>query len=117
MSVRVYVPRDSSALSVGAEEVANAIAFEAARRNADIALVRNGSRGLYWLEPMVEVETPSGRIAFDPATHLAKQGDDYMPTVFYQVTENGGKAIVSPAQYADQTFQQPYWMTTKPAKK
>ncbi|MFL6582615.1 MAG: formate dehydrogenase beta subunit [Burkholderiales bacterium] len=66
MSVRVYIPRDSSALSVGAEAVANAIAAEAAHRNAEVVIVRNGSRGLYWLEPMVEVETPLGRIAYGP---------------------------------------------------
>jgi branched-chain amino acid transport system substrate-binding protein len=65
----------------------------------------------------LDVDTPSGRIAFDPKTHLAMHGDDYMPTVFYQVIDNGGKAIVSPAQYADQKFAQPYWMTTKPAAK
>ena len=39
-----------------------------------------------------------------------------MPTIFYQVVEKGGKAIVSPDFYADQKFAQPYWMTTKPAK-
>jgi len=50
----VYVPCDSSALSLGAEGVALAIAAEAARRNLNIKLVRNGSRGLYWLEPMIE---------------------------------------------------------------
>ncbi|HEX9450386.1 MAG TPA: NADH-quinone oxidoreductase subunit NuoF [Burkholderiales bacterium] len=68
MSIRAYVPRDSSALSLGAESVASAIAVEAARRKADVAIVRNGSRGLYWLEPMVEVETAQGRIAYGPVT-------------------------------------------------
>ncbi len=66
MSVTVYVPRDSSALSLGAEKVAKAIAQEAAKRSADIKLVRNGSRGLFWLEPMVEVATPAGRLAYGP---------------------------------------------------
>ena len=65
---RVYVPRDSSALSLGAESVANAISIEAARRKADVTVVRNGSRGLYWLEPMVEVETAQGRVAYGPVT-------------------------------------------------
>ena len=60
---RVYVPRDSGALSMGAAEVAAAIA---ARLPAEARLVRNGSRGLYWLEPLVEVETPGGRIAYGP---------------------------------------------------
>ncbi|MGE0095428.1 MAG: formate dehydrogenase beta subunit [Alphaproteobacteria bacterium] len=66
MSVRVFVPMDASALSVGAEEVAAAVAAEAARRGVGIALVRNGSRGLFWLEPMVEVETKAGRVAYGP---------------------------------------------------
>lgn len=63
---KVYVPRDSSALGLGAEQVAAAIRAEAALRGAEIQLVRNGSRGLYWLEPMVEVETPAGRVAYGP---------------------------------------------------
>ncbi len=65
---RVFVPRDSGALSMGAEAVARAIAAEAAVRNQALTLVRNGSRGLYWLEPMVEVETPAGRVAYGPVT-------------------------------------------------
>src|SRR5579864_6181107 len=68
MSVRVYVPCDSGALSMGAEAVAGAVAAEARRRHADVAIVRNGSRGLYWLEPMVEVAIESGRIAYGPVT-------------------------------------------------
>jgi formate dehydrogenase iron-sulfur subunit len=66
MSAKVYVPRDSGALALGAEKVAQAIAAEAAQRGADIKLVRNGSRGLFWLEPMVEVATPEGRMAYGP---------------------------------------------------
>ncbi len=66
MSVKIYVPRDSGALAVGADEVAAAIAHEAGKRGADITIVRNGSRGLYWLEPMVEVETAAGRVAYGP---------------------------------------------------
>jgi formate dehydrogenase iron-sulfur subunit len=68
VSIAVYVPRDSSALSVGADEVAQAIASTAAARRDDIRLVRNGSRGLFWLEPMVEVATPAGRIAYGPVS-------------------------------------------------
>ncbi len=64
----VYVPRDSSALSLGANAVADAIATEAKRRKADINLIRNGSRGLYWLEPMVEVATARGRFAYGPTS-------------------------------------------------
>src|SRR5690606_41666274 len=66
MTVTVFVPRDSSAISRGADKVAQAIAVEAARRGATIELVRNGSRGMFWLEPMVEVSTPEGRVAYGP---------------------------------------------------
>ena len=62
----VYVPRDSGALSVGAERVAAAIQAEAVKRNVHIDLVRNGSRGMYWLEPLVEVATANGRVAYGP---------------------------------------------------
>ena len=64
--IKVFVPKDSCALSLGAEAVATAIARIAAEKGESIALVRNGSRGLYWLEPLVEVERPSGRYAFGP---------------------------------------------------
>jgi formate dehydrogenase iron-sulfur subunit len=66
MSLRLYIPGDSGALAVGADEVAEAFAAAAAKRHLDAAIVRNGSRGLYWLEPMVEVETPRGRVAYGP---------------------------------------------------
>ncbi|WP_394753415.1 formate dehydrogenase beta subunit [Crenothrix sp.] len=66
MSITVYVPRDSSAISLGANRIAAAIAQEAQKRSIDIKLVRNGSRGLFWLEPLVEVETAQGRIAYGP---------------------------------------------------
>ncbi|GII58358.1 formate dehydrogenase subunit beta [Planotetraspora thailandica] len=61
--VTVYVPRDSAARSVGADEVAEAIAAAAGR---PVHVVRNGSRGMLWLEPLVEVETPAGRVAYGP---------------------------------------------------
>jgi formate dehydrogenase iron-sulfur subunit len=62
----VYVPRDSSARAVGADQVADAIAAEAGRRGIAIRIVRNGSRGLAWLEPLVECATGSGRVGFGP---------------------------------------------------
>ncbi len=66
MSTRIFVPCDSAALAVGADEVAVAIAAEAAQRGLDVQVVRNGTRGLLWLEPLVEVETAQGRIGFGP---------------------------------------------------
>ena len=71
MSFTVYVPRDAGALSLGAEATAAAISAEASRRGLDVTVVRNGSRGLYWLEPMVEVATDAGRVAYGPV-----QADD-----------------------------------------
>src|SRR3954447_11068964 len=56
---RVFVPRDAAALALGAEAVAAALVGHA-------EVVRTGSRGLFWLEPMIEVETPAGRIAYGP---------------------------------------------------
>ncbi|MFT3989736.1 formate dehydrogenase beta subunit [Aestuariivirga sp.] len=64
--IKVYVPRDSAARSMGADEVAAAIATEAVLRKIGVEIIRNGSRGLLWLEPMVEVETPRGRVAYGP---------------------------------------------------
>ncbi len=66
MSITVYVPRDSTAIALGANETAAAIVAEAGKRNIDIKLVRNGSRGIFWLEPMVEVATAAGRVAYGP---------------------------------------------------
>jgi formate dehydrogenase iron-sulfur subunit len=63
---RIFVPRDTAALSMGADAVATALENEARSRGASIEIVRNGSRGLLWLEPLVEVETPKGRIAYGP---------------------------------------------------
>ncbi|MGD9962058.1 formate dehydrogenase beta subunit [Nocardioides sp.] len=65
MSVTLYVPRDSAARSVGADEVAASLADLI---GDDARIVRNGSRGLLWLEPMVEVLTDAGRIAYGPVT-------------------------------------------------
>jgi formate dehydrogenase iron-sulfur subunit len=62
----VYVPRDSSARSVGADEVAAAIELQAIRRGEVVDVVRNGSRGMMWLEPLVEVVTGQGRVSYGP---------------------------------------------------
>ena len=64
----VYVPTDSSARSVGADNVAAAIERQAARLGATVDVIRNGSRGMMWLEPLVEVVTAQGRVAYGPVT-------------------------------------------------
>ena len=66
MSAVVYVPCDSAALAVGADAVAAAIGREAGARGIAVELRRNGSRGLFWLEPLVEVQTAAGRVAYGP---------------------------------------------------
>jgi formate dehydrogenase iron-sulfur subunit len=64
----VYVPKDAGALSLGADAVAQALTAGAKARGREIRIVRNGSRGAYWLEPLVEVVTSAGRIAYGPVT-------------------------------------------------
>jgi formate dehydrogenase iron-sulfur subunit len=66
MTITVRVPRDSAALAVGADRVAHRIAEVAAARGIDIRLVRNSTRGLFWLEPLVEVTTSAGRVGYGP---------------------------------------------------
>ncbi|WP_018235183.1 NADH-quinone oxidoreductase subunit NuoF [Ensifer sp. BR816] len=66
MTVKIYIPRDAAALALGAEKVATAMAEAIAARGLDATIVRNGSRGMHWLEPLVEVETAEGRIAYGP---------------------------------------------------
>ena len=68
MAYKIFIPRDSSAISLGADKVYQEILNEAKNRNIDINIVRNGSRGLFWLEPMIEVETSKGRVAYGPVT-------------------------------------------------
>jgi formate dehydrogenase iron-sulfur subunit len=64
--IKIYVPRDSAALAVGADEVARTIAKEAAAKKIGIEIIRTSSRGMFWLEPFVEVDTPKGRVGFGP---------------------------------------------------
>ncbi len=66
MTTRIYVPADAAARAVGADKVAAAIQAEAAKAGQSVQIIRTGSRGLFWLEPMIEVATPAGRIAYGP---------------------------------------------------
>lgn len=70
-SLTCYVPRDAAARSVGADAVAAAIAEEAMRREIEVRIVRNGSRGMLYLEPLVEVVTEAGRVAYGPVAPIA----------------------------------------------
>jgi len=64
VSTRVYVPCDAAALAVGADTVTRAIETQIAARRLDAQVIRNGTRGMFWLEPLLEVETPLGRMAY-----------------------------------------------------
>lgn len=66
--MKIYLPLDAAAKALGADDVAKAVQAEAAKRGIDLTLVRNGSRGMVWLEPLLEVETPEGRMAYGPMT-------------------------------------------------
>jgi formate dehydrogenase iron-sulfur subunit len=65
---RLFLPIDSTALSLDAEEVAEALAAAIKRSGAKVEIVRTGSRGLFWLEPLLEVETSAGRVGYGPVT-------------------------------------------------
>ena len=64
----IYIPRESTALSRHAGEVVLALQQAAAERDLDLSIIRNGSRGAAWLEPLIEVESDAGRIAYGPVS-------------------------------------------------
>ncbi|MDZ4392374.1 NADH-quinone oxidoreductase subunit NuoF [Cypionkella sp.] len=66
--MKIYLPLDSAAVALGADEIAESLMFQAQARGINLTLVRNGSRGMVWLEPMAEVVTDAGRMAFGPLT-------------------------------------------------
>ncbi|MEB8387416.1 NADH-quinone oxidoreductase subunit NuoF [Rhodobacteraceae bacterium KMM 6894] len=66
--MKIYIPMDSAAKALGADEVADRIRAEASARGIDVTLVRTGTRGMIWLEPLVEIDRGAGREAFGPLT-------------------------------------------------
>ena len=82
--MKIYIPSDSAAVSVGADEVAAKIESAAQARGVEISLIRNGTRGAIWLEPLVEVEVDGLRHAYGPVT--ASDIDSLFDAEFY----NGG---------------------------
>ena len=88
MNATVFVPGDAAALALGADRVAGAVERQARRCGMEVRIVRNGSRGLFWLEPLVEVVTSSGRIAYGPVA-----ADD-VPALFDAgLLEGGGHRL------------------------
>ena len=76
---KVYVPRETAAISMGADEVALEIARINKSSGTDIELIRNGSWGASYLEPLVEVE-------------VAEAGDELVGSTASAVTETAGVA-------------------------
>lgn len=68
---RIYIPQDTTACALGADDVATTLLAAAQKAELSIELIRNGSRGLFYLEPLLEVATEQGRIAFGPMTTQA----------------------------------------------
>lgn len=80
--MKIYLPLDSAAVALGANDIAAAIMDHAKSINIEVTLIRNGSRGMVFLEPMAEVETPTGRLGFGPMT-LAD-----VPALFNDLTQH-----------------------------
>src|SRR4029079_16383340 len=87
MKMRIYVPRDAGAIAVGADDVVTALEQAAEKHGLPIEIIRNGSRGLYWLEPMLEVATVKGRVAYGPV------GPADVPSLFDAMASNGPHAL------------------------
>ncbi len=71
MTLRVYVSRDAAALALGADETALALQKAVQAKGHSIELIRIGSRGMVWLEPLVEVEVAGERIGYGPVNAAA----------------------------------------------
>jgi len=84
MSPTVYVPNDSVALALGADALAAALQLHALRRGSPLRLVRNSSRGLYSHEPLLEVDTPAGRVGY------ARVSAEQVPALFDADFLHGG---------------------------
>jgi formate dehydrogenase iron-sulfur subunit len=74
VTTKVFISRDAGAIAVGADQVAAAVAAEALHGDRDVEIVRTGSRGLYWLEPLVEVVVGGSRIAYGPVAEKDVKG-------------------------------------------
>lgn len=87
MTLKIFIPRDATAIAVGADEVVAAFEQIAEKRGLPIEIVRTGSRGLHWLEPMVEMATPKGRVAYGPMSSVD------VASVLESMASNGPHAL------------------------
>ncbi|GAA3865085.1 NADH-ubiquinone oxidoreductase-F iron-sulfur binding region domain-containing protein [Celeribacter arenosi] len=94
--MRIFISLDSAAVALGADDVAEAVEREAAARGVEATIVRTGSRGLVWLEPLVEIEDAEGRRAYGPLSSgdVAGLFDGTLPSL---------GAVEDIAQFAAQT--------------
>ncbi len=67
-ALKLFLPLDSTAVALGADELAEALTAEAAKRKLDLQIVRTGSRGMHWLEPLLEVERDGKRVGYGPVS-------------------------------------------------
>ena len=104
-TTRIYVPRETSAVSVGADDVAMAIASEAKKSQTTVELIRNGSWGATWLEPLVEVEVDGARIAYGNVS------PDDVPDLFAANFAEGGEHALrlGPINEIDYLIKQDRW--------
>jgi len=65
---KIFIPGDTTACALGADDVVSEVVLQAQNKGLKVEIIRNGSRGAFWLEPLVEIESDAGRIAFGPVT-------------------------------------------------
>ena len=93
MTMKIFVPCDATAVAVGADEIVTALEQIAQQRGLSIEIVRTGSRGLHWLEPMIEVATPGGRVAYGPVS-----GEDVASVLESMATDRTPCGLASPTR-------------------
>jgi len=72
---RIYISLDTTSESLGASKLVDWFSYH----HPEVEIVRTGSRGMFWLEPMVEIDTDGGRVGYGPVSvaempHLVEQG-------------------------------------------
>jgi formate dehydrogenase iron-sulfur subunit len=95
MTTKIFIPRESTAISLGAHEIAQAFTHYLSDHDIDLKIIRNGSRGLFWLEPMVEVETTQGRMAYGPVTSadVASIMEDISQNILHEKPQSHALAL------------------------
>ena len=66
--INIFVPQDTTSLALGSDEIASLLIESMSSRGLDVKLIRNGSRGMFWLEPLLEIEFEGDRFGFGPVT-------------------------------------------------